>query len=1116
MFSFSFCLVHLRLFFKSCNRLQDYRVMGHQDKNCKFLYMFVPCEVGDRNRSLALILLAVFLSCRVKMHEDVAVAYRALPDKISYNSHVRPVLSDKCFLCHGPDERKREAGLRLDIRDGAFARLESDNRQYAIVRGKPHRSALVQRILSDDPDFLMPTPESKLLLSDREKAIIIKWIEQGAEYEPHWALVPPRKMDFPETVNTDNPIDFFINRKLEEQGLEKSPEAAKSILLRRLSFDLTGLPPTPEQLAEFSDDNSPEAYERQVDRLLQSPQYGERMAVDWMDLARYADTHGYQADRYRDMSPWRDWVIKSFNENMPYDEFITWQLAGDLLANPGRNQMIATGFNRLHPQNLEDGIVDEEFRVAYVADRTDVVGQGLLGLTLSCAKCHDHKYDPISQKDYYQLYSFFNNINETGLISWEGATPTPTLMLPTKEQDDFLINLQTDIEGQVDIINKWKQSKKEIAKDWTANKGYKAIFANRFPRGIRAYYDFDNKQLNNRVHPYEAAKMDRRFSKGEEPIFDRGLADTGLKFDGDAWLDLGEVGLYRRSDPFTVALHIYLPNELKNGFILHKGMGTRLHSYRGYHLYLKDNKLELMMAHTWPDNAIVEYSEKEVPKDQWVHLVISYDGSSSASGYKLYQNGIELKTVIEIDNLYKDIIFHNLEDVIYSEPIEPGLQFGARWRGKGTKDAIIDNVMVFDRSLTPLEILHLADPAALEQKLDKPPDEKALDQLLQLYFANDNSFLRRANKKLQELRTVQADSMEKVKEVMVMREMASRRRAYILERGLYSEYGEEVLPGVPEGLLPWPDGEPKNRLGLAKWIVHSDHPLTARVAVNRYWQNIFGRGIVKTSEDFGMQGDLPSHPELLDWLAIYFVDSGWDVKALIKLIVTSDTYKQDSKLGQESLIDRDNMWLSRGPSGRLPSEMIRDNALFASGLLDMEIGGESVKPYQPDDLYSMNMDPYREDSGKKLYRRSLYTYWRRTIPHPTLATFDVPDRSECTVRRQKTNTPLQALVLLNDPAYLEAARVIGENILKAPDFKAGVDDAFMRLTGRLPSEAEISILENAHRNEVDIFSKYPRKGNGLLSIGEHVPNSDLNNADLAASTVIGSVLINLDASLMKR
>lgn len=1062
----------------------------------------------------------LLFACNPELPAEVAQAYEQLPEKVDFNLHVKPILSDKCFACHGPDQAKRKAGLRLDLSEAAFDELPESPGKKALVPGDLSHSQVFHRILSADPETVMPPPEFNVNLSDYEKAILVKWIESGAGYKPHWAFTQPEKREVPAVVAnavTHNPIDNFILKQLTQEGLQPSPPADQELLLRRVSLDLTGLPPTLEEMDAFLADNSDDAYEKQVDRLLSSVHYGEKMATDWMDLARYSDTYGYQVDRYRDMSPWRDWVIRSFNDNMPYDQFITWQLAGDLLPNASREQILATGFNRLHPQNMEGGIVDEEFRVENVADRVAVLGDGLMGLTLSCAKCHDHKYDPISQKEYYELYSFFNNINETGQISWDQGTPVPSLLLPTEQQQQQLAKLEQKVEEKRQALKRISAAEKSAIERWINQGAYQQLPATPPTKGLAAHFPLERTPITNRVNPRQQALMEREFSAREVPNFTDGYAGNGLKMDGDAWLDLVEVGIFNRDDAFSIGIWVQIPQALEEGVIFHKNKGTRLHSYRGFHLYLRDSKLEWVMARTWPENAIIEHSLTEVPKDQWVHLTVTYDGSSSAAGTRLFVNGEEVETKVEKDNLYKDILFHNLEDIIYPKPIEPNLQIGARWRGRGLVGAVVDEVRVYERALSAVEVEQVVGFPALTQT---PPSQLTQEQqqsLEQYYLTNLSRPYRMGAEQLAALRTEYVDSTEKVKEIMVMEEMDVPRKTFILNRGVYDDYGEEVSANTPASVLPMPEAFPKNRLGLANWLTHADHPLTARVAVNRYWQQYFGRGLVNTAEDFGNQGELPTHPELLDWLAITFQESGWDVKALQRLIVTSATYRQRSYASPEMLEhDKENIWLARGPSMRLTSEMIRDNALAASGLLNRQVGGESVYPYQPDGLWKMNFDPYVQDQGSKLYRRSFYTIWRRTIPNPTLATFDQPERNLCTVRRQKTNTPLQALVLLNDPTFLEAAKVMGEQMAKMSDPETRIQIAYKKLAGKSPSKREVQLLSDLQQQEYQLFKAEPARAKGWLEAGSYPIDATLDPALVASHAVVASVILNGDVAITKR
>ncbi|MEX1238948.1 MAG: DUF1553 domain-containing protein, partial [Cyclobacteriaceae bacterium] len=906
-------------------------------------------------------------------------------------------------------------------------------------------------------------------------------------------------------------IDNFILRKLKQENLQASGQAAKELLLRRVSLDLTGLPPTLPEIEAFVDDSTPEAYEKQVDRLLDSPHYGEKMAVDWLDLARFADSHGYTVDRLRDMSPYRDWVIKAFNENLPYDRFIHWQLAGDLMAHPTKEMLVATAFNRNHQQNMEGGIIEEEFQTEYVVDRTNTFGDAFLGLSLSCARCHDHKFDPVSQKNYYELFSFFNNVKEAGQISWDDALPTPTLMLPTEQQEKSLRLMTATIAGHDKRITARTKERITDFEKWLASPAFKRLAHERIPHaGLVARYDFDDGTLKNKVQPRQAGMMQQQSGR-EDPLFENRGAGKALTLNGDIWLDLLETGVFRKSETFTIGVWVNIPGALTEGVIFHKSIAERLYNFRGYHLYLKGNKLELSMAHTAPSNAITKISKETIPRDKWMQLTVTYDGSSKAGGFRLYLDGNEMPMETVTDQLTKDILF--------TAKVQPGLQVGAWDRGYGLKGGRVDDIVVYNRVLTPFEVKILAQQAAWSDLIKKSGgslSEEVLDNLKEYYFSAVHQGTQFLRKELQKARTIFADSAESIQELMIMQEMPQPKKTFILERGNYDAPGDQVFPNTPASILAFPDNLPRNRYGLAQWLTHPDNPLTPRVAVNRLWQNFFGTGLVKTAEDFGSQGDFPSHPELLDWLAVWFRDSGWDVKKLNKLIVMSATYRQDSRATREVREkDPDNRLLARGPAVRLSAEMIRDNALAASGLMNKKIGGKSVRPYQPEGLWSINNTSYVPDTGVAVYRRSLYVLVKRSVPNPTLATFDGPSRSYCVMRRQTTNTPLQALVTLNDPTFIEAARALGEQMVN-DDIRKGIRDTFKKLTGRKPAQKEIDLLEALQQTQLKIFKQHPERAKGWLNTGQYVVGKKADPLVVAANAVVASTILNADATLTKR
>ena len=1055
------------------------------------------------------------VSCSPALPKDVALAYKELPAKLDYNLHVKPVLADKCFSCHGPDKAKQKAGLRLDQPASAFGELPENPGKYAIKPGSLNGSEFFHRIMSADPEYMMPVPESHLNLSAKEKAVLIKWIEDGAVYKPHWAFVKPEKAPIPKLKNdvtAINPIDNFIFSKLEEEKLQPSKEADKETLLRRVSLDLTGLAPTIEETDNFLKDNSANAYEKQVDRLLASPQYGEKMAVDWLDLARFADSYGYTVDRLRDMSPYRDWVIDAFNKNMPYSTFIQWQLAGDLMPHPSKEMIIATAFNRNHQQNTEGGIIEEEYQTEYVIDRTNTFGDAFLGLSVGCAKCHDHKFDPISQKNYYELFSFFNNVKEAGQISFDDAIPAPTLLLPTPEKEKILQFISNNIAAEEKKIDAIRNNGEADFSKWMHTSGYKKLLKERIPQaGLQARYSFEGGSLKNDINPKQAGVMKRETGQpGDAPVFETHDNGKALGLTGDTWLDLGQTGVFSKSDPFSIGIMVNILKDLKEGVILHKSEAERLYNYRGYHLRLKDNKLELNMAHVAPANAITKVSVAYAPRDQWIQLTITYDGSSKAAGLKLFMDGKELAMETTMDHLDKDILF--------ARKTEPGLQIGGWWRGLGFKGGKVDDITVYNRTLTPFEVKVLAgkDNWANIIEVNNNFSAEGLQALKDYYFSVVYPPGQQEEKELQKMRRSLSDSTNNVQELMVMREMPVPKKTYVLQRGNYNMPADEVFPNTPAAIFSFPKNLPKNRYGLAQWLTEDNHPLTARVEVNRLWQNFFGIGLVKTAEDFGNQGEMPSHPQLLDWLAVTFRESGWDIKKMNKLIVMSAAYRQQSKATKELLEkDPENRLLARGPSYRMSAEMIRDNALHASGLLNKKIGGKSVKPYQPDGLWEINNTSYTRDSGDAVYRRSLYIIVKRTVPNPTLSTFDAVSRSYCVVRRQKTNTPLQALVTLNDPTFTEVAKVIGEKMVTV-DKRTAIVEAYRKLAARTPSSKEIDLLLALQQTEEKKFRAHPEKAKGWLHAGQYIIDKKIDSLQVAANAVVASTILNSDACLTKR
>ncbi|MEY3173212.1 MAG: hypothetical protein RLZZ436_1126 [Planctomycetota bacterium] len=1013
----------------------------------------------------------------------------------TFNRDVRPVLSDRCFSCHGPDSAKREADLRLDERTAAIA-------AKAIVPGKPEESLILQRVLSNDPDTVMPPDHAKLgRLSAAEVDILRRWIENGAEYESHWAFIPITPGQTTDAT-ISGVVDDLIRSSLTTRGLTPQPPASRETIIRRLSFDLTGLPPAPAEVTEFINSNDPRAFKQLVDRLLASPRYGERMAVDWLDTARYADSYGFQVDREREMWPWRDWVIDSFNRNLPFDQFVTWQLAGDLLPNASQEQILATAFNRLHQQESEGGSVEEEYRVEYVADRVQTFATAFLGLTFECARCHDHKYDPISQQEYYQLFAMFQNIDEAGLYSYfTTSPPTPALTLTDANATARLQELRRAVSASQQLVEQQQAPARARFDAWlnTIEPARLKLLS-----GELARFSFDelqNNQFANTVRPDHPAVL-----RGENRLVP-GRTGQGVQFTGDDPVDL-PLGNFHRHQPFSISLWLKTPDEKSRAVVLHRSRAWTDAASRGYELLIEDGRLKWSLIHFWPGNAASVAVTQPIPLNEWLHVTVTSDGSSRAAGLSIHVNGQPAQTQVVRDSLTREITGGGGDNIA----------LGERFRDRGFRDGVIDDLRVFDVALTNLECLAVFDESAAAASLSAPngslPDA-ARQQLFQWYLQRQDADYQSALQHLQRARLAEAEFFQGLKEIMVMRELAQPKPAYVLFRGEYNQRREQVQPGVPAAFSAFPEGAPLNRLGLAQWLTSPRHPLLARVTVNRVWQSLFGRGLVKTSEDFGSQGSRPLYPEVLDALADYFIRSGWDLKKLVRAIVLTATWQQQS-LGPASLMadDPDNDWLARGPRFRLPAEMIRDNALAAAGLLQERIGGPPVNPYEMSEAFR----PAGVSGGDGVYRRSLYTNWRRTGPPPAMLAFDAPRRAVCTARRERTDSPLQALILLNGVQYVEAARVLGEQLWQHSDgaLEAMIEEGCLRCWSRRPDEVERRILTQLWTEQLQHFEARPDEAAKLLAVGQHKAASEMTPAQAAAATALAQALLNYDECVVKR
>ncbi|MDA1272908.1 MAG: PSD1 and planctomycete cytochrome C domain-containing protein [Verrucomicrobia bacterium] len=1005
--------------------------------------------------------------------------------KIDFNREIRPMLSESCYTCHGPDEKTRKAKLRLDIKEGIFATRDGES---ILTPGDSEHSEIIRRLTTTDEDDRMPPKDSGKVLTQVQIDRIRQWIDEGAQWEQHWAFVKAQAPDVPENEDSTwpkNEIDQFILSRLKTEGLQPSPQASKETLVRRASFDLRGLPPTLEEVEAFLNDDSPDSYEALIDRLLTTPQYGEKMAIHWLDLARYADTHGYHLDSGRDMSRWRDWVIEAFNSNMPFDQFTLEQTAGDLLPNASVSQKLATGFNRNNMINFEGGAIPEEYLTYYIRDRVATTSTVFLGLTMACAQCHDHKFDPISQKEFYQFYAYFNAVPEKGLDGGKGNA-APLLELPSQGQKKHLEEL-------TDAIDRAKQE-----------------FQNALPKIDRSQADWET-QIASRDHVHWNLL---------KPVEMRSAGGADLKI-----LDDGSV-LATGANPQneTYELSAKVEGETITGIRL-EAFNDRSLPGRGPGRADNSNfvltEVELDVVSTGNSDASRKVDFKAAIAD---YSQTDYGVANAVDGNP--------KTGWAVDGSvrHRDAVAWFLPSKPIETDSESELRFRLRFEGPFPKHSIGR----FRISWTTSAAVSHPGPIAPETiekilatpSIDRPDKERAVVQ--KYYRENISGEYLQLEKSVTELENERSTLMKEIPTSMVMAQMETPRDTFVLIRGQYNEHGETVKPGIPASLSPLPSDAPANRLGLAQWLIDPENPLVARVTVNRFWALLMGTGIVKTANDFGTKGELPTHPELLDWIATDFVRNRWDVKRLIKMIVTSAAYRQ-SAVATAEMIEKDpyNRIYARGPRFRLSAEEIHDTALAVSGILDNSIGGSAVFPYQPPGLWeelssrkdSKNWSAqfYTQSHGKDLYRRGIYTFWKRTSPPPSLQAFDAPDRETCIVQRDRTSTPLQALILMNDPTYVEAARKLANRMMT--DGGSSPEDrirfAFRLATSRFPSQLEIDLLKNLYQQQFKRFQEHPEAAEQYLSVGESSRNPSLDPASHAAWTSVASMILNLDETITK-
>jgi hypothetical protein len=1017
---------------------------------------------------------------------------------LRFSRDVLPILAENCFQCHGPDEKARKGKLRLDDRAGLLS---------VVKAGKSDASELVRRINADPADGRMPPAKANRSLTAGQKEILRRWVDEGAAWGKHWAYELPVRVAPPplkDAAGVRNAIDNFVRARLEREGLAPAPEATPETLIRRVTLDLTGLPPTPAEVDAFRADHAPDAYEKLVDRLLVSPRYGERMAMDWLDAARYADTNGYQNDFARIMWPWRDWVIDALNHNLPFDRFVVEQLAGDLLPEATRDQKIATGFNRNNRTVTEAGSIDEEWRIENAVDRVETTATVFLGLTLGCCRCHDHKYDPVSQREFYEFLGFFNSVNEKGVYTETRGNVPPLLSVPTEEQEVRLRRLTAAIERADGAVRSEEAVLPERLR--TREQELRTLPAPAEPgdRAFRAGLDGDLG--------FSAGKDGRLTYRGKEsPQWVDGPSGKALRLDGkdESFADAGAVAGFDRNDRFSYGC-----------FVRPRGDGACLSkmddaaTFRGFDLIITGGKATVHLVHSWPDNALKVAMKDALPKDVWSHVFVTYDGSAKAAGVKIYRDGRAATTEVLADEL--------ADTISSSQP----LRLGKRSASLPLNGDLAD-VRFYSRALADGEVETLASLPA--DRILRTPEEKrsAAEKatLARIYRERYADGLHAAIEAVAKARKELEEYRKQIPSVMVMEDQPVARETYLLKRGRYDmpDKEQKVQSDTPACLAPLPTDLPRNRLGLARWLISGDNPLTARVAVNRYWQHYFGTGLVKTAENFGVQGEPPSHSELLDWLATEFVRTGWDVKAMHRFIVTSGTYRQSSRAAA-TLVQRDpeNRLLARGPRVRLAAEVVRDNALSIGGLLVEKIGGPSVKPYQPAGLWEelaggAGEAPYVQEKGPDLYRRSLYVYRKRTVPHPLLATFDAPGREVCQVRRARTNTPLQALELLNDITYVEAARGLAQLMLTEGGTTAEIrlTYGFRRATARTPGPAELKVLLRGLDRYRQTYAGNHDAAECLIRLGESKPADKLDPSELAAYTAAAGVILNLDETITK-
>ncbi len=1032
---------------------------------------------------------------------------KANANGIEYNRDIQPILAENCFACHGADSAARKANLRLDLREAAIE-------LGAIVPGKPEKSAMISRIHADGEKELMPPLKSNKKLTPAQRELLKKWVAAGAEYQPHWSFIAPTKPAVPAVKDKTwarTPIDAFVLAKLEAAGLKPSPEADRRTLARRLSLDLTGLPPTPEQVEAFVNDKDANYYEKYVDKLMESPHWGEHRGRYWLDYARYADTHGIHFDNFREVWAYRDWVIRAFNTNQKFDQFTIEQLAGDLLPNPTLDQRVATGFNRCNITTNEGGIIDEEYVVLYARDRTETTSQVWMGLTTGCAVCHDHKYDPVSQKDFYALSAFFNNTTQPTRDGNVSNTP-PIISVPRPEDRPRYDVIVKDVAAVKAKVDARKVAARDTFTAWMKTAKAEDFAAKAPTQGLVFHSPLKEGKGDTLALTVAGKPREVKFAGGYDWSANRADKTKGAFtiLPGKA-IELKDVGDFDRTQPFAVSTWVSLAKRNTNGAIL--GRMDEANGHRGWDVWVQADKIGMHVINAYPQDAVKVVAKTSLAPGKWTHVTVAYDGTGKSGGIKIYYDGELQPTDVEADTLKST-----------TRTTVP-LKIGQRSTTGRVAGVSLEDLRIYDRPFTAIDAQQASGSKRTADVLAKPPANRTPQENEELYtwwlVSRDEVYLAATA----EYRKVQAEEVAiraRGTIAHVMNEKPGEPGAFVLFRGDYDKRRDPVKAATPKSLPTMPDDLPRNRLGLAKWLVSGVHPLTARVTVNRFWQELYGTGLVRTSGDFGIAGELASHPELLDWMALEF-QSKWDVKAFFKLLVTSATYRQAAIATAEKLDkDRDNRLMSRGPRFRMDAEMIRDQALAASGLLVPKIGGASVKPYQPEGVWEAvampgsNTRNYKPDTGESLYRRSMYTFWKRAAPPAAMEVLNAPNRETCSVRRDRTNTPLAALLTLNDVQFVEAARVLAEKTITAdPNDAKRIDFIAKRLLARPFRAEELAIVKDVLANLRTHYKAKPEEASKLIAFGESKADAKLDASELAAWTMLANQLLNLDEVLNK-